>query len=181
MKEEKKIVEYPFKIIGDKVLEQKAESCSEEELEGISNLLIETMKKFPGLGLSAPQVNISKRVIVLSGKDGYTIMRNPVITKKSGELVNDREACFSIPGVDLVMERPKYVSVKYFNFKHDLVETDLSESMSRVLQHEVDHLNGILMTDGISDLQKKLIRKKLKRIKEYRESRQTESEENYGK
>lgn len=109
--------------------------------------MVLAMQHYRGIGLAAPQVGHSVRLIVIATPDGPTAYANPEITKSSWGKVNMEEGCLSLPGVFGVVRRPERISVRYCDLNGERVSGELSGMMARVFQHEVDHLNGILFTD----------------------------------
>jgi peptide deformylase len=105
------------------------------------------MREAHGLGLAAPQVGVSTRVIVYDAGDGLRVLVNPVILKKSGEQDDPPEGCLSIPGLQGVVKRAKEIRVKGFDERGKPVMRRASELEARVIQHELDHLDGILFID----------------------------------
>ncbi len=161
-----------IKIYGEEALRVKTEEVKEinPEIITILNDMVETMQEANGVGLAAPQVGINKRMFVLDIGDG--IIRkviNPRI-EYSEETIECEEGCLSIPGIYKTVKRAKTVKVEYTNEKNEKIVEEVSELLSRAFQHENDHLDGILFTDKVSPVAKRLIRKKLqamaKRIKE---------------
>ena len=138
--------------IDDELLRKKSRPVK-EITPGILELLddlIETMQKYDGAGLAAPQVGILRRVAVVEIEDGggITELINPEIIEYSGSLI-DREGCLSIPGKAGTVDRPEYVKVRTLNREGSEVVIEAHEMLARALCHEVDHLNGILITDKI--------------------------------
>lgn len=130
-----------------------------------------TMEKSSGVGLAAPQINlgISLAVIDISEieehkKEKPLILINPVITESHGE-ISMEEGCLSIPDVRGEVKRPKDILVKYNDFDMNEIEIELKGFFSRVAQHEIDHLNGKLFIDYVSDEEKKEMKKLLAKIK----------------
>ncbi len=129
--------------------------------------MAETMVESGGIGLAAPQIGISLRAAVINttGMDEDLIcVINPVIESLSGKSVI-KEGCLSIPGIFENVKRPEFVRVRALDIegREQIIETGGMEA--RVLQHEIDHLNGVLFTDKISFYRKLFIRKSLLRLK----------------
>lgn len=165
---------YPIYIYGSQVLRQKAQPADTEDREGLSELLanmIETMKNADGCGLAAPQVGISRRVLVVDGNElrdrfpelegFHREMINPEVTFRSEETSQYSEGCLSIPDLDADIVRPRRIRVSYINADFKQVEEEFDDFASRMIQHELDHLDGILYTDHASPIRKKLIAAKL--------------------
>jgi peptide deformylase len=112
--------------------------------------MIFTLKKVDGMGLAAPQVGISKRIIVVKNGKKYVEMINPWLVPlgdTSSNMISFDEGCLSLPGIHCNIARWNYISVSYFNSKWDECDLELSGLPSVCVQHEIDHLNGVLMID----------------------------------
>lgn len=109
--------------------------------------MIETMRDARGIGLAAPQVDTSKRIIVVNTKDGPLALINPEITKKSFKKEEGEEGCLSIPGLFGLVKRHVSITVKAYNHEAEPVTIEATGLFARVLQHEIDHINGILFID----------------------------------
>ena len=128
--------------------------------------LLATMYAAPGIGLAAPQVGARRRVIVVdvAGKDEAPSplrLANPVILAHSSELVVMSEGCLSLPEIYLEIERPASVRVRYLDRDDKSQEIAAGGLLSRCLQHEIDHLDGILSVDHVSALKRNMILRKL--------------------
>lgn len=110
-------------------------------------LLIDCMYENKGIGLSAPQVGIHKRIIIIDNEGIPLVLINPEITEHSTNTVISEEGCLSIPGHYQDKERPESITVKYRNLKGRPVKQTFTALISRIIQHEIDHLDGILFTD----------------------------------
>ena len=132
--------------------------------------MLETMYAAPGIGLAAVQVGILKRVIVIDlSKDGEKkepiFIVNPEITSKSKELISYEEGCLSIPNQFAEIKRPSSCKINFLNYEGKKSEIDADGLLATCIQHEIDHLNGILFIDHLSKLKKDLILKKTKKQK----------------
>lgn len=130
--------------------------------------LLATMYHAHGVGLAAPQVGILKRLIVMDPDhedqpEQATIMINPEIIEKSEETVTCNEGCLSVPEYQSEVIRPEKVTVTWLDLKGERHTENLDNFKARVVQHEIDHLNGILFIDRISRLKRSMINKKLKK------------------
>jgi peptide deformylase len=161
-----------IKIYGSQVLERQAEPVSEfnDSIKKLAIDMIETLKNAGGLGLSAPQVGISKQLIVIKFpaegaelNDGYSAIINPQLTI-SGDSVVIEEGCLSFPGIFVKIPRRRFTEVIAYNINGDQISGSFEELNARVLQHEVDHLNGILITDRMSILTRTMLSSKLKKL-----------------
>ncbi len=125
----------------------------DNELQTLIDDMVETMRAAPGVGLAAPQVDVSLRVIVVEYGDDENapprlyVMVNPEITRFSGETEIGTEGCLSIPGLLGDVERPTSITVKGQNRHGQPVKLKLSGWVARIFQHEIDHLDGVLFTD----------------------------------
>ncbi len=156
-----------IKEYGEPVLRGKALPVTEIALE-ILNLIkdmAETMYADSGLGLAAPQVGVSKRIIVIDGEeDGLIVLINPMIVKSEGELVEE-EGCLSLPGIYSQVKRSSKVTVKALNQNGDQIEMTKEGLAARALQHEIDHLDGILFIDRIGKMERQIALNKFKKKK----------------
>ncbi len=156
----KEIVKYP-----NPVLRKKCEEVKEvnEEIKNLGWEMIEAMQEKNGIGLAAPQVGETKRVIVVYPiQERSQVFINPQIIKKTKEAEIMEEGCLSFPGLFLKIKRAKEVEIEALNEKGEKVQIKAEGLPARVFQHEIDHLDGILFIDRISFWQKLRIRKKLK-------------------
>lgn len=144
-------------IFPDEVLRKEAETVIDfnHDLKILVDDMIETMREAPGVGLAAPQVGVSKRVVVIEfgHEDDETIPKqlfvliNPEIVKKSREMVKGVEGCLSVPGLVGEVERARVVTVKAQDQEGAQIKFRAQGWLARIFQHEIDHINGILYTD----------------------------------
>jgi len=118
-------------------------------LERLVEDMLETMYVAPGVGLAAPQIGISKRLFVADIGEGPFTMVNPEIVETSGTWTSD-EGCLSVPGYYWSIKRPGYAKARGLDIYGDPIEFEGDELMGRVLQHETDHLNGMLLLERLS-------------------------------
>lgn len=160
----------------DPVLKKKADPVEkvDDGMRSLMDGMLKIMYEDQGVGLAAPQVGISKRVIVMDLKEegdlgkglSYPIyMANPEFLYRSEESVLAEEGCLSLPGESVEVERPKRIKVKFLNYQGKEEILDLSDWPARVVQHEVDHLNGILLVDYLSPIKKDVAVRRLKKLK----------------
>lgn len=130
-----------------------------------------TMDRASGIGLASPQVNLDLSLAIVDisvldehKKEKPLVLINPEILDSHGE-IEIEEGCLSIPDVRALVSRPKKIYLKYFDFDLNEVKTEVSGFFSRVIQHEIDHLNGILFVDHLSDENKKVVKKQLAKIR----------------
>ncbi len=152
------------------VLRQKAKEISvfDDSLQSLISTMIDTMYDAPGVGLAAPQIGESVQLIVvdISKEDGEEqksmVMINPTITEKEGKQV-DEEGCLSVLDLTASVKRSKKVTVCYQDITGEKQELTTEDRFAVVLQHEIDHLNGILFIDHLSTLKRSLYKKKIKK------------------
>ena len=130
--------------------------------------MLETMYDAPGIGLAAPQIGEMKRIVVMDlAKEGQTpdpiVMINPEILKYSDETVTSEEGCLSIPEIYYDVERPAEVTVRYTNLDGDVVERKATDRLAICIQHELDHLDGVLYIDYLSRLKRDRVLKKFQK------------------
>jgi peptide deformylase len=141
-----------IRLFPDPVLREAASPVAEvdDDLRRLIADMGETMRAAPGIGLAAPQVGIQRRVLVysLSEEDPIVAVLNPEIVEREGEVV-DSEGCLSIPGLSYEVARAQRVVVKGLDGQGEPLQIDASDLEARVLQHEIDHLDGVLFIDRI--------------------------------
>lgn len=139
---------YQIVEIGSEVLREKAKEVKEITPNIIKLLdnMLDTMYEANGVGLAAPQIGVSKRVVVIDAGDGPLELINPVILEKEGE-EDDTEGCLSIPGVTGEVIRAAKVRVQGLNREGELQDIKADGLLARACQHEIDHLEGILFVD----------------------------------
>ena len=174
----------PVVAYGDPVLKKEAEDFDlkkKEELNSFIFDLFETMENAAGVGLAAPQVGESVRVFVVDTspfaeddelpedeRDELKKLRkafiNPIIVEEHGEEWAFTEGCLSIPGIREDVYRQSEIVIEYYNENLKLVEETYSGLAARVIQHEYDHIEGVLFTDKLKPLKRRLLQKKLTNI-----------------
>jgi peptide deformylase len=156
-------------LIGDPVLTRKSEPVDvvTADLVRLARDMVETVHAAPGIGLAAPQVGVSKRLIVVDlsvGEDpaALHVLVNPEIVAQSGEAVCE-EGCLSVPDIKEKVARPYRVTVCGLDLKGRPIEIEGEDLLARAFCHEIDHLDGVLFVDKLSALKRTLIKKKLKK------------------
>lgn len=158
------------RIMGDPVLRTKAQPVETitDEMRRLVRDMFETMYAEEGVGLAAPQVGISDRIIVIDphveGVEPLALV-NPEILDASKETEKSEEGCLSIPGLRDLVERSARVRVRGLTPEGELREVEAEGLLARILQHEVDHLDGILFIDRVSPLKRKLLLAKWQKVK----------------
>ncbi len=160
-------------LMGDPVLRTRAEEVTsfDDELRTLVRDMFETMYHAEGIGLAAPQVGVSRRVVVVDLRreeepEARVALVNPVVTWASNELDKEAEGCLSIPGIEDVVVRPRAVKVKGFDPKGRPVSLEAEELFSRAIQHEIDHVDGILFLDRLSPLKRRMQMRKWRKLRE---------------
>jgi len=161
----------PLRIYGDPVLRAKAKLAAEVRREFVLDLF-DTMQAENGVGLAAPQVGVSEQVLVLAvpvkkhQRVDLTLV-NPEITLAEGWEVGE-EGCLSVPGVYDEVRRAYSIELKALDDTGTPIEMKAEGYLARAIQHEIDHLNGVLFVDRLGMLQRQLHRKELKALEEGR-------------
>lgn len=163
----------PIVIYGSKILRNKALDIDigDNFIELAANMSL-TLKKERGYGLAGPQVSVLKNIFVIDTtsvpdeieEPGVKTFINPEILHYNTHEIFFKEGCLSIPGIFEDVKRPEKIEVRYRNENFDVREEALDGLVARIFQHEYDHLQGILFTDRLSPIRKRLIKGKLKQI-----------------
>ena len=151
---------YSVRLYGDPVLKQVARPVDEIDgsLARLVDDMVETMYASEGAGLAAPQVGVQKRMFVYDVGEGPEVMINPAIVETGGEWYYD-EDCLSIPGLRLGIVRPDQVHIRGLGLDGEERSIEADEFLGRVFQHEVDHLDGVLMVERLEeDMRKQALR-----------------------
>ena len=140
---------------GDPVLRRRSQEVDHAEIstpdfQAFLADLVETMYAANGVGIAAPQVGINKRVCIALSEDGPIALVNPVIDKMSWKKETDEEGCLSVPGKYGPVSRSKSVNVSSLGLDGKIMTFKASELFARIIQHEIDHLDGILFIDRVS-------------------------------
>ena len=165
--------------MGDPALRTRAEQVGsfDEELSRLVDDLFETMYHAEGIGLAANQVGVLKQVLVVDVRDeedaeaGRMALINPRIVMATSEVEKETEGCLSIPGLEDVVKRHVGIRVEASDVHGSPISVDAEALLSRALQHEIDHLEGILFLDRVSPLKRRLLMKKWKKAKAEREEK----------
>jgi len=148
---------------GDPILRVKCEEVKEinDEVKDLARKMLRTLHRDDGIGLAAPQVGDKRRIIVIDIGHGPFILINPKIIKKSDKMASEFEGCLSLPGTNLRIKRPQAVEIEaYLLEREQNVRIKAEDLLARDFQHEIDHLNGVLIIDKVP------LFKKLKAIKQ---------------
>lgn len=151
-------VPYDVRIFGDPVLRKVADDVADidSKLVKLSSDMLDTMYAEPGLGLAATQVGVNRRFFVYDINDGNgpQAIVNPVITETRGEWLYE-EGCLSVPGLHWDIVRPKEVHLSGYDLDGNEVSIEADELLARLFQHELDHLDGVLLIDRLEDDRRK--------------------------
>lgn len=159
------IVTYP-----DPILRTRAEAIHEidETLQTLIEDMTETMYVEDGVGLAANQIGLAKQLIVVDAGEGPMVLINPVLTvAEDAKSESMEEGCLSLPGIRVEVSRPDRVHLSALNPENQPVRLTADGLLARVLQHETDHLNGRLIIDHVSSIQRKLLRSKLRKLEKH--------------
>ncbi|MFB6290136.1 MAG: peptide deformylase [Candidatus Bipolaricaulia bacterium] len=161
------IVTYP-----EEVLRRETNTIDDidEEIRDLADKMTEMMFKAEGVGLAAPQVGVGKRLIVVNLEDDFHILVNPELVERSEEEETEEEGCLSVPGPEAPVTRSKKVVIRGTDLDGNEVNLTREGLAARVFQHEIDHVNGKLFIDHLSEAERAVT------LREYRKL-QEESEE----
>lgn len=161
----------PIRKYGDPVLRQKArpQTAFDEALRALAADMIETMQAAGGIGLAANQVGLPHALCVVEVslvEEGAAprAFVNPEIVQTPGDLVTMEEGCLSIPDINEDVERNERITLRFHDLEGNPHEEEFEGVFARVLQHEIDHLNGIFFVDRLSALKRRLLKKKLQAL-----------------
>lgn len=162
---------YPIVLYGDPVLKKRAQDFDQgdESVKELAEDMFETMYHASGVGLAAPQIGLSKRIFVIDstpmvekGEDGVKMaFINPEIVDEEGEEWAFEEGCLSIPGIREDVNRMPKLKIRYFDVDWQEHEVEYDGILARIIQHEYDHIEGVLFTDHLSSFKKRLLKGKL--------------------
>ena len=157
-----------LRLWGDDVLRQRAADvvAVDEDVRQLIDDMFETMYQSEGVGLAGPQIGVSRRVIVVDvreeGVKPFALV-NPRLVETSSDVAKEEEGCLSMPGITAAVERPARVVVEGLNRDGEPVRIEGDALLARCLQHEIDHLDGILFVDRLSALQRSMLARKWKK------------------
>jgi peptide deformylase len=141
-----------------------------DEIRQLADDMLETMYQAPGIGLAATQVNVQKRLIVIDISEDQSeplVLINPEILEKEGER-EYQEGCLSVPEAYEIVTRADTVKIEALDKNGERFQLDADELLSTCIQHEIDHLDGKLFVDYLSNLKKQRIKKRLEKIQKQR-------------
>jgi peptide deformylase len=166
----------PILVVPDPVLRARARPVSPEDMARVRGLvprMFATMYRAPGIGLAAPQVGVGLRFAIVDlmpdDKPSPLVLINPEVTARSEELATREEGCLSLPGQYADVTRPARVTVRYSDLEGVRRQVEPEGLLSACIQHEIDHLDGILFVDHLSALKRNMVLRRL--AKELRQKR----------
>ncbi|MEO9803538.1 MAG: peptide deformylase [Reichenbachiella sp.] len=165
---------YPIVVYGDPVLKREADEIEEGSIDVIKlrDDMFETMYEASGIGLAAPQIGKSIRMFIVDGspldEEGMEnfkkVFINPEIVWEKGDKWNFEEGCLSIPGIREEISRHAQIRVNYLDENFEEHEEEFDGMKARIIQHEYDHIDGILFTDYLTPFKKRVLKGKLNNI-----------------
>jgi len=165
---------YPIVVYGNPVLRKHAKEIEKGSIDvkSLSDDMFETMIAANGVGLAAPQIGKSVRLFVVDSRlmddedvdDFRQVFINPDIIEETGEEWTFEEGCLSIPNIREDVERLETVRIRFFDADWEEHEEEFTGMIARIIKHEFDHLNGVLFTDHISPLKRRILKGKLSNI-----------------
>lgn len=153
-----KILTQPNPILRKKSAEISPETITGREFKNLILSMGKTMLKTDGVGLAAPQIGKNIRLVVINSKDGVFCLINPKLIKKSWARELGEEGCLSIPGVFGKVKRHKKITLVYYDRDGKKIKLSAEGMMARVIQHEIDHLDGILFIDKAVEVKNEKIK-----------------------
>jgi len=155
----REVITYPHPLLRKK--SQPVEEVTDDVLQLIDDMA-ETMYAQRGIGLAAVQIGIHRQVITVDVGQGLMALINPEVLDRSGETQME-EGCLCLPGVTVEVERSEKITVRGLNEKGEVVTLPAEGLLARALQHEIDHLDGVLIVDKVSRLKRELVTGKLRK------------------
>ncbi|HUE76330.1 MAG TPA: peptide deformylase [Longimicrobiales bacterium] len=159
----------PMRYLGDPMLRVEAEEIGavDEDLRRLARDMFDTMYAEDGVGLAGPQVGVARRIVVIDPREEGVepiALINPRIVTASEETDRAEEGCLSIPGLRELVDRYVSVTVQAKDLEGESVDMEADGLLARILQHEIDHLDGTLFLDRVSPLKRKMLLKKWEKL-----------------
>ena len=153
----------PIRLYGDPVLNVVTTEVADIDgkVAALADTMIETMYEAPGVGLAANQIGVAKRLFVYDKGDGPVVVVNPVIVESDGEWTYE-EGCLSVPGLSWEITRPNAIHLVGYDLDGNEIDVETDEFEGRIFQHEMDHLNGILLVERLDADQRREAKKLLR-------------------
>jgi peptide deformylase len=161
-----------IRTFGDRALRREAAAVEriDEETKKICERMVEAMIRADGLAIAAPQIGVSKRIVVLDLDGVFHVLVNPEIVERSEDLEERSEGCLSVPGAFGPVARATKVRVRGTDLNGETMEIESEGLLARAIQHEIDHLDGVLFLDHLSPARRQSL------LREYARGRKKESE-----
>jgi len=156
---------YSIRVVGDPVLRQRAADVTniDGRLAKLAEDMIATMYDAPGVGLAANQVGVEKRMFVYDVGDGPRTVVNPTLVESRGEWTYE-EGCLSVPGLSWDIVRPKEVLIRGIDLDGNDLEVEADELLARCFQHEIDHLDGVLLLERLDPDTRRAAMKRIREL-----------------
>ena len=165
-----------IRLYGDPVLREKAVAVDgvDDGVRELARDMLETLAEAEGVGLAGPQVGRLERIIIVPPppedadevRDSPRVFVNPVVLERGGPQESAEEGCLSIPGIYESVRRPRRVRVRALDLDGNEIEIEAEGILSRILQHEIDHLDGVLFIDRVGPMRRALLKKRLREFLE---------------
>jgi len=152
----RRLATHPVRLFGDPVLKQRAREVEDVDgsLATLAETMYETMYEAVGIGLAAPQIGVQRRIFTYDVGEGPHTIVNPEVVTASGEWTYN-EGCLSVPGMHFEIVRPKVVTLRGIGLDGNELEIEADEVLARLFQHEIDHLDGVLLLDRLEPDERK--------------------------
>lgn len=159
------VTPYQIRVFGDPVLRKVADEVTDIDgkLVALADEMLETMYAEPGIGLAAPQIGVQRRFFVYDVGDDPQAIINPQIVESSGEWVYE-EGCLSVPGLFWDIVRPKEIHLIGYDLDGNEVSIEADEILARLFQHELDHLDGVLLLDRLDPDTRKVAMRNVRKL-----------------
>jgi peptide deformylase len=156
----------PIRTYGDPVLNVPTTDIEniDGQIASLANQMIETMYQAPGVGLAANQIGVQKSLFVYDKGDGPVVVVNPRIVESDGEWTFE-EGCLSVPGLSWEITRPNAIHLVGYDLNGNEISIETDEYEGRIFQHEMDHLNGVLLIERLDEDQRKRAKKRLRSMR----------------
>jgi len=154
-----------IRTYGDPVLRRPADPVEtiDSETRALCQRMVEEMIRADGVGLAAPQIGVSKQIVVLDVEGEFHVLVNPELVESSEETAEFTEGCLSVPGVHATVSRSARATIAGTNLDGERVEITGEGLLARAIQHEIDHLNGRLFVDRLSQVKRRSLLKEYDR------------------
>ena len=164
---EYEIIKYPNEIL--RKISKEINPIDKKYYTKLSSDMAEIMFENSGIGLAAPQIGINEQILIYNSNadknlKSYSILINPIIIKSVGEYFSEQEGCLSVPELNTDIKRAQKIIVEAFDLDGKKKTFKFEDIFAVIMQHEIDHLKGILIVDALSSLKKKMYNTKIKKL-----------------